>query len=59
MAYPTSDLYKESINNLSRTSYIDGTLTTTTGKKIDITNETISQGSFYITNQCVSSDAFA
>ena len=59
MAYPTSDLYKESINNLSRTSYIDGTLTTVTGKKIDITNETISQGSFYITNQCVSSDAFA
>ena len=59
MAYPTSDLYKEAINNLSRTSYIDGSLTTTTGKKIDITNETISQGSFYITNQCVSSDAFA
>lgn len=59
MALQTSQLYKEAINSLSRTSYISGTLTTKSGRKINITNETIEQGSLYITNQCVNSDSFS
>jgi hypothetical protein len=59
LALQTSQLYKEAINSLSRTSYISGTLTTKSGRKINITNETIEQGSLYITNQCVNSDSFS
>lgn len=58
MAYKTSDLYKEAIDELSRTTHISGTLTTEKGKVIDITNDIIDTGSLYITNQCVNSDVF-
>lgn len=59
LAYETSDLYKEAIDNLSRVTFIDGELTTPSGVVIQITNDIIDQGSFYVTNQCVSGDAFA
>ena len=59
MAYPVSDLYKEAIDKESRVTKIDGELVTVRGTRIPINNATIDQGSFYITNQCVSSDAFA
>ena len=59
MAYATSDLYKEAIDKSSRVTFVDGELITTKGTKVNITNETIDAGSLYITNQCVSSDAFA
>lgn len=59
MAFETSELYKEAIDSLSRTTYISGSLVTQSGREIQITNETIDQGSLYITNQCVSSDSFS
>lgn len=59
MAYPVSDLYKEAIDKESRATRIDGELVTVRGTRIPIDNSTIDQGSFYITNQCVSKDAFA
>lgn len=59
MAYNTSDLYKEAIDKESRVTFIDGELTTVKGATIAINNKAIDSGSFYITNQCVSSDAFA
>lgn len=59
MAFPTSDLYKEAIDKLVKTTYIDGELSNSKGDIITIDNDTIDQGSFYITNQCVSSDAFS
>lgn len=59
MAFETSDAYKEAISQVSRTSTVSGSLTTKSGKVINIDNSAISSGSFYITNQCVSSDAFA
>lgn len=59
MAYKTSALYKEAIDKKSRTTFIDGELTTTKGDVIPINNTAIDSGSFYITNQCVSNDAFA
>lgn len=58
MAYPVSELYKEAISNLSRSSYISGTLVLSDNTVIELSNETVSQGSFYVTNQCVNSDAF-
>lgn len=58
MAFETSDLYKEAINKLSKTTFISGTLETESGTVVEINNETIDQGSFYVTNQCVNSDAF-
>lgn len=59
MAYQTSALYKEAIDKASRVTFIDGELTTPSGTVIQITNDVIDQGSCYITNQCVSGDAFA
>ena len=59
LAYTTSDLYKEAIDKDSRVSYISGELVTTKGTTITIDNQAIDSGSLYITNQCVSSDAFA
>lgn len=59
LAYQTSALYKEAIDKESRVTHIDGTLTTESGVVINITNDVIDQGSCYITNQCVSGDAFA
>ena len=59
MAYETSDLYKEAIEQSSRTTYISGQLVTESGMIIDISNDEIDSGSFYITNQCVSNDAFS
>ena len=59
MAYVTSDLYKEAIEKDSRVTFIDGELVTETGTVIQLSNEMIDQGSFYVTNQCVSSDAFS
>ena len=59
MAYETSDLYKEAIDSLSRVTFIDGDISTPNGEVIQITNDIIDQGSCYITNQCVSGDAFA
>lgn len=59
MAYLVSDLYKEAIAKESRVTKIDGEITTSNGTVITVDNNTIDQGSFYITNQCVNSDAFA
>lgn len=59
LAYNTSDLYKEAIDKESRVTFIDGELITTKGTTIAINNKAIDSGSFYITNQCVSNDAFA
>ena len=59
MAYSTSDLYKDAIDKESRVTFISGELTTVKGDTIVIDNKVIDTGSFYITNQCVSSDAFA
>lgn len=59
LAFETSDLYKEAIDKASRVTFIDGELTTPSGTVIQITNDVIDQGSCYVTNQCVSGDAFA
>lgn len=59
MAYSTSDLYKDAIDKESRVTFISGELTTVKGDTIVIDNKVIDTGSFYITNQCVSIDAFA
>lgn len=59
MAYNTSALYKEAIDKESRVTFIDGELRTPKGTAIAIDNKAIDSGSFYITNQCVSNDAFA
>ena len=59
MAYETSELYKEAIDSPSKITFIDGELKTKIGTVIQITNDVIDQGSFYITNQCVSSDSFS
>ena len=58
MAYSTSDLYKVAIDKESRVTFIDGELVTEKGVIITIDNKVIDSGSFYITNQCVNSDAF-
>lgn len=57
MAFQTSALYKEAMLKPSRISTITGKLTTST-KVINITNDVVSAGSCYITNQCVNGDAF-
>ena len=59
MAYITSELYKEAIEKESRVTFIDGKIKTVGNVTIPIENKSIDSGSFYITNQCVSSDAFA
>jgi hypothetical protein len=58
LAYQTSDLYKEAIKKEARVTYIDGEIKTTNGSTILLNNGMLSPGSFYITNQCVNSDAF-
>lgn len=58
MAYITSALYKEAINNESRTTFISGELRTVNGEVIQIKNDDLVTGGFYITNQCVNGDAF-
>lgn len=58
LAYPTTSLYKEAIDKEARVTFIDGELKTSRGTTIQLDNSVIDQGSFYITNQCVNSDAF-
>lgn len=58
MAYITSDLYKEAINNEAKTTFIDGTLTTIGGETIQLSNDMLTTGGLYVTNQCVNNDAF-
>ena len=58
MAYITSALYKEAINNEARTTFIDGEIKTVRGEVIPLSNDVLAPGSLYITNQCVNSDAF-
>lgn len=59
MAYKTSELYKEAIEKATRTTFISGFLTLSNGQQIEINDKSTGQGSLYITNQCVSSDAFS
>lgn len=58
MAYPTSEKYKEIIDQASRETHISGLITTQNGNVIEVDNSMIAPGSLYITNQCVDSDAF-
>lgn len=58
MAYETSELYKEAIDKLTKSTRVSGTLTTKSGTTVEIKTENIDIGSAYITNQCVNSDAF-
>lgn len=58
MAYETSPLYKEAIKKESRVTFIDGELIASNGVVINITNETLVPGGFYITNQCSKNDSF-
>lgn len=58
MAYITSSDYQTAISKSFRNTFITGELLTNTGQAIPIENDDISQGSLYITNQCVNSEAF-
>lgn len=58
MAYDTSLLYKEAIKKESRVTFIDGELIASNGVVININNESLEPGGFYITNQCSKNDSF-
>ena len=58
MAYKVSDAYKVAVEKPTRMSKISGSLKLVTGTTITISNEVISSGSLYLTNQCVNGDEF-
>lgn len=58
LAYETSPLYKEAIKKESRVTFIDGELIASNGVVININNESLEPGGFYITNQCSKNDSF-
>lgn len=58
MAYSTTSLYQEAINKEARVTYIDGEIRGSNNVVIPISNDMISPGSLYVTNQCVNGDTF-
>lgn len=57
--YYVTDAYKAAIKAPHRICSVKGTIKTTGGTNIEITDKDISGGTFYINNQCVSEDDFA
>lgn len=56
--YTVSEAYKSAVKANYRTCYIQGIIQTVTGSKIEFEDRDISEGSLYITNQCVSNNDF-
>lgn len=56
--YTVSESYKNAVKANYRTCYVQGTIQTVTGSKIDFKDKDISEGTLYITNQCVSNNDF-
>lgn len=56
--YTVSDSYKNAVKANYRTCYVQGTIQTVTGAKIDFADADISEGTLYVTNQCVSNSDF-